>query len=270
MQHNRVKELRQKNGISVNDLAHYVGCSPQTVNAWESPVLRRNIKMRYFDKLSTFFDLPIDEIVWDEDRISSIIFEEWDKSVFESKCKNCDHYDSRDYEIFGICTCDNTIKRYIDDCTVKNAFVICKGEKPKPPSFSKPKIDCRCGNCMYLKQREGLLTCINEYSENYLKAMGTSGACIKWTDLQGKCKYEDYAQYMPSKEFPFANRLKAVRELRNLSIEEICKELDIPISQWNDYENAMSIMSIDELTKFATVSKVSIYFLLGRKEEQEL
>ena len=100
--------------------------------------------------------------------------------------------------------------------------------------------------------------------------MGTSGTCVKWVDLQLKHKYEDYAHYLPEKEFPFASRLKAVREYRKLSVEQVCDKLGIPVTQWNDYESAMSVMSIDELVRFADYSNVDVYFLLGREYKQKI
>ena len=83
--------------------------------------------------------------------------------------------------------------------------------------------------------------------------------CVKWTDLQFKHTYEYYVRYVPEKEFPFASRLKAVREFKGITIEEISNELGISVEQWAEYENGISVMTIEELIHFSKYIKKAIY-----------
>jgi transcriptional regulator with XRE-family HTH domain len=59
-----IRQLREKNGASVKDLADYLSCSTRAVESYESGA--RRVSLADAVRLATFFRVPIDTLVLGE------------------------------------------------------------------------------------------------------------------------------------------------------------------------------------------------------------
>lgn len=62
-------------------------------------------------------------------------------------------------------------------------------------------------------------------------------------------------------------RLKEIREDRDLTQKEICKVLNISQVVYSRYETGIRLIPIDKLVKLAEYYKVSIDYILGLTDE---
>lgn len=64
-------------------------------------------------------------------------------------------------------------------------------------------------------------------------------------------------------------RLKEIREDRDLTQKEICKLLNISQVVYSRYETGIRLIPIDKLVKLAEYYKVSIDYILGLTDEMK-
>lgn len=62
-------------------------------------------------------------------------------------------------------------------------------------------------------------------------------------------------------------RLKEIREDRDLTQKEICKVLNISQVVYSRYETGIRLIPVDKLVKLAEYYKVSIDYILGLTDE---
>lgn len=61
----------------------------------------------------------------------------------------------------------------------------------------------------------------------------------------------------------FGQRLKFLREDRNLSMKQLSKQVDIGIASISRWENGQTIVNADQLIIFAKFFDVSVDYLVG-------
>ena len=64
----------------------------------------------------------------------------------------------------------------------------------------------------------------------------------------------------------FAQRLKFLREDRNLSMKQLSKQVDIGIASISRWENGQTIVNADQLIIFSKFFNVSVDYLLGLRD----
>ena len=67
----------------------------------------------------------------------------------------------------------------------------------------------------------------------------------------------------------YINRLKEIREDKDLYQIDIAKVLNITQSQYSLYENGIRLIPVDKLVKLAKYYKTSIDYLLGLTDERK-
>ena len=65
------------------------------------------------------------------------------------------------------------------------------------------------------------------------------------------------------------NRLKEIREDKDLKQDEIAKVLGIKQQQYSEYERGNVLISIEKLNKLADFYQTSIDYLVGRTDERK-
>ena len=65
------------------------------------------------------------------------------------------------------------------------------------------------------------------------------------------------------------NRLKEIREDRDLKQDEVAKALGIKQQQYSEYERGIVLISIEKLNKLADFDDTSIDYLVGRTDERK-
>ena len=65
------------------------------------------------------------------------------------------------------------------------------------------------------------------------------------------------------------NRLKEIREDKDLKQEEVAKALGITQQQYSEYERGVVLISIEKLDKLADYYDTSIDYLVGRTDERK-
>ncbi len=65
------------------------------------------------------------------------------------------------------------------------------------------------------------------------------------------------------------NRLKEIREDRDLKQDEVAKALGIKQQQYSEYERGIVLISIEKLNKLADFYDTSIDYLVGRTDERK-
>ena len=65
------------------------------------------------------------------------------------------------------------------------------------------------------------------------------------------------------------NRLKEIREDRDLKQDEVAKALGIKQQQYSEYERGIVLISIEKLNKLAHFYDTSIDYLVGRTDERK-
>ncbi len=65
------------------------------------------------------------------------------------------------------------------------------------------------------------------------------------------------------------NRLKEIREDKDLKQEEVAKALGIKQQQYSEYERGVVLISIEKLDKLADYYDTSIDYLVGRTDERK-
>ena len=67
----------------------------------------------------------------------------------------------------------------------------------------------------------------------------------------------------------YINRLKEIREDKDLKQEEVAKALGIKQQQYSEYERGVVLISIEKLDKLADYYDTSIDYLVGRTDERK-
>lgn len=65
------------------------------------------------------------------------------------------------------------------------------------------------------------------------------------------------------------DRLREIREDRDLKQEDVARSLGIKQQQYSEYEIGKRLMSIEKLDKLATFYNTSIDYLIGRTDERK-
>lgn len=66
------------------------------------------------------------------------------------------------------------------------------------------------------------------------------------------------------------NRIKYLRDLNNLTQEELGKEINRAKSTISEYENGLKTPSMETLIKLSKIFNVSVDYILGIEEEQNI
>ena len=66
----------------------------------------------------------------------------------------------------------------------------------------------------------------------------------------------------------YTQRLNELRELAELTQEQVAKELGIKREQYRRYENGQNEIKASHIIKFCKLYKISADYLLGLKEEK--
>ena len=67
----------------------------------------------------------------------------------------------------------------------------------------------------------------------------------------------------------YINRLKEIREDKDLKQEEVAKALGIKQQQYSEYERGVVLISIEKLDKLADYYDTSIDYLVGRTDDRK-
>lgn len=65
------------------------------------------------------------------------------------------------------------------------------------------------------------------------------------------------------------NRLKEIREDKDLKQQEVAKALGIKQQQYSEYERGNVLISIEKLDKLANYYNTSVDYLIGRTDERK-
>lgn len=65
------------------------------------------------------------------------------------------------------------------------------------------------------------------------------------------------------------NRLKEIREDRDLKQSDVSKALGIKQQQYSEYERGVVLISIEKLNQLATFYDTSVDYLIGRTDERK-
>lgn len=65
------------------------------------------------------------------------------------------------------------------------------------------------------------------------------------------------------------NRLKEIREDRDLKQSDVSKTLGIKQQQYSEYERGVVLISIEKLNQLATFYDTSVDYLIGRTDERK-
>ena len=65
------------------------------------------------------------------------------------------------------------------------------------------------------------------------------------------------------------NRLKEIREDKDLKQEDVANALGIKQQQYSEYERGVVLISIEKLNKLADFYQTSVDYLIGRTDERK-
>ena len=204
MQYNRIKEERERRGLSLVELSRKTGIGAQTISSWEKG---HHVPLKYIPVLAQIFHIAENEIVWEE------------SNTLQTK----DMLDKR--------------------------FSIEEG-----PSI-RPQLDCCCGNCVYWKQRYGMLyRCSCIVSEAYGYATGKSYLCIYWESPSER--YLNTLNQLPEDD-AISQNLVSLRDSKGRSISEVSYSTNIGEDELVNYEKGLSPMTIATLKTLAEYYNVT-------------
>ena len=127
----------------------------------------------------------------------------------------------------------------------------------------RPQIECFCGNCDFWRVSSGImLRCACKTADKYGLLTGRNYLCTHWYNKG--LSYSDVLSVLPDDGVVWKNLMSA-RILRGISTEQVCTELGIDKSVWEQYEKGLRAIPLKHLALFSDLCGISADRLVKKK-----